>query len=128
MLEAAPKILDAMVIEKITASGAVDRNSLVDRGQFWGFSGSLGPSHVTNSKAGEGGVVLEMVLLGIGGRLTARLSAIWFSGIYTFGSMMTFECKGTTLYPLGRMSSSFKDQILRLKSIGSAIGQDPLLV
>ena len=48
-----PKILEQNEMEKMTANGAVERSSFFWRGQFCGFSGSLGPSHVTRSREVE---------------------------------------------------------------------------
>jgi hypothetical protein len=128
MLDAAPKMLDAMDMEKITASGAADRSNFVDRGQFWGFSGSLGPIQVTNSKAGEGGVfVLVEGPFGIEVRLTARPSALCFSDIHcVVGSMLRIECE-YTMSPEKNIKS-LNPKSLTLQSAGSAIGQDLPLI
>lgn len=79
-------MLDAKAIEKITASGAADLRSFVDRDQFWGFSGSLGPSQDTRL---DGLLVPVEMLSGMEIRLTVKLAAD-FSAMLTCvaGSMV----------------------------------------
>jgi hypothetical protein len=80
MLDEEPKMLDAKAIEKMTASGAADLRSFVDRGQFWGFSGSLGPSQVTKLDGVHPGVHVLGVFVPVERpsgreiRLTAKLA------------------------------------------------------
>lgn len=83
---AAPKTLDANAMAKITVNAAEERRSFVRRGQFCGFSGSLGPVQVTISKHDSGSFCGVFVPLGV-----SMLSGV------AMGSMMAL----TGLAPIG---------------------------